>query len=133
MPRSSWTNIYYRIGVNMNNKIIIASLSVLLLVSIYFNVDGRKTSNTTDYDGQVARLNARIDSFQHVYDSLETEVKSMDSVMELYRGDIAKNETKIANLRNRLADVKDKYEDIIDSVKHYTTSDMQRFFSEHYK
>jgi peptidoglycan hydrolase CwlO-like protein len=117
----------------MNSKTIIAILSVLLLVSIYFNVDGRKTSNTTDYDGQVARLNARIDSFQHVYDSLETEVKSMDSVMELYRGDIAKNETKIANLRNRLADVKDKYENIIDSVKHYTTSDMQRFFSDRYK
>lgn len=117
----------------MNSKTIIAILSVLLLVSIYFIVDGRKTSNTTDYDGQVARLNARIDSFQHVYDSLETEVKSMDSVMESYRSDIAKNETKIANLRNRLADVKDKYENIIDSVKHYTTSDMQRFFSDRYK
>ncbi len=117
----------------MNSKTIIAILSVLLLVSIYIIVDGRKTGNTTDYDAQVAELNARIDSFQHVYDSLEIEVKNMDSIMEVYRGDIATNETKIANLRNRLADIKDKYEDIVDSVKHYTTSDMQRFFSDRYK
>jgi len=126
-----WINTLFS---KIKGKVLIyVILGIATLIGVYYFASTRNPSiiKQTDKDNKILQLKA--DSFAKANLILQSKIDSLQSNQQQYFDLIKKNNDLIQQNNNNLIQLKKLYNEKINSINNYSTSQLDSFFTNRYK
>ena len=110
---------------SLKQVITAAVILLLALIGYYFF--------STSSPRYVKKYKATIDSAQHNIDSLKSEIKESDRLIDSMGVELTMEDRENARLKEQIIDIKKKNHEKLNNIDKLNNAELQRFFTDRYE
>lgn len=115
--------------INRYHILILALYTILVVLTTWYFVKPQPTGAT----GLSIENEQLIDSLSTTIGVLEYKQAEKDSIIQLYKHDIDSLDTEIETTNIKITKIKKEYEKKIKTIRSYTPTELDKFFTDRYQ